>query len=148
MRLLVLGCIVFVLGAWFGFSNAHAASGIKYTNYMLGKDTAKAEPGFLMGYVAGIHDTMTGAVYLANESAKDFTAEYFTKQYQCMQKIPNAAEAVAWAKDFWNKEPDIWAADNFLVRACEYNPSARANTMVKAGGRSPQPGGRGMTLSK
>ncbi len=148
MRSLVLGCVVFLVGAWFGFYEAHAASGIKYSNYMLGKDAAKAEPTFLYGYVAGLHDMLTAVTWFGNESPKDFTAELFTKQYQCMQKIPNAAEAVAWAKDFWNKEPDVWAGDNVFIHACEYNPSARANTMVKTGGRAPHAGGRSMTLSK
>lgn len=148
MRSLVLGCIVFLVGAWFGFHEAQAASGIKYSNYLLGKDASKAAAPFLSGYVAGIHDMLTAAAWLANESPKDFTAEVFTKQYQCMQKIPNTAEGVAWAMDFWNKEPDIWAGDNYFARACQYNPSARANTMVKSGGQSPQAGGHSMTLSK
>ena len=148
MRLLVLGCLVFLMGAWFGFYEAHAASGVKYTGYLQGKDTSKAQAAFLNGYAAGVFDELAQVTWIANEESKYFTAEVFTKQYQCMQKIPNLGEAVAWAKDFWNKEPDVWAADQLFVHACEYNASARTSTAVKTAGPSPRGGSHSITLSK
>lgn len=148
MRLLVLGCIVFLMGAWFGFHQAHAASGIKYTGYVQGKDVPKMQAAFMNGYAAGVYDELAQVVWIANEQPKYFTVEVFTKPYQCLQKIPNTAEAVAWAKEFWNKEPDVWAADQLFNHACEYSAAARSNTMVKTGGPSPRAGSHSITLSK
>lgn len=147
MRLFALGCIVFLLGAWFGFYEAHAASGVKYDGFVQGKDVPKMSAGFMNGYVAGAYDMLGGTTWVANEDSKDFTADVFTKQYQCLQKIPNASEGVAWAKDLWSKNPNAWASDILFAHACEYNTSARANTMVK-GGQSQRAGAHSITLSK
>jgi hypothetical protein len=142
MRLLVLGCVVFMVGAGFGFYEAHAASGIKYDGYLLGKNISKASPDFLSGYAAGTYDTLETVTYIANEVPKVFNAETFTKQYQCLQKIPTAQETVAFGKDFWTKEPDVWAAQELFIHACEYGASARSNTMTKGGGRARVGGGQ------
>jgi len=134
MRVLALGCVVFLMGAWFGFYEAHAASGIKYDGFLLGKDVPKQPAEYMKGYAAGSYDTLETVTYIANEASKYFTPEVFTKQYQCLQKIPTATETVAWAKEFWTKEPDVFAAQEIFMHACEYNASARSNTMTKAGG--------------
>ena len=146
MRLLVLGCVMFLVGAWFGFYEAHAASGIKYDGYLTGKNVPKASPDFLNGYAAGNYDTLAMVAYVANEVPKVFNAEVFTKQYQCLQKIPTAGETVAWAKDLWSKSPDSFAAQEIFIHACEYGASARANTMTKAGGPSHRPGSYSITM--
>lgn len=142
----MLVSVVFLVGAGFGFYEAHAASGIKYDGYLLGKNVPKASADFLAGYAAGNYDTMAVVTYISNEVPKAFTAEVFTKQYQCLQKIPTAGETVAWAKDLWSKSPDTFAAQELFIHACEYGASARANTMTKATGPSHRPGTFSITL--
>lgn len=149
MRLVVLGCVVFLMGAGFGFYEAHAASGVKYDGYIQGKDIPKMQAAFLNGYASGSYDTLSTVAWISNEAPKYFTAEVFTKQYQCLQKIPTASETVAWAKEFWNAKPDSFAADQLFMHACEYNAAARANTVTKAGGPSHSMGGaHSITLGK
>jgi hypothetical protein len=148
MKLLVVGCVALLLGLSIGFYAASAASGIKYTGFVQGKDVPKMNAAFMNGYAAGVFDELAQVVWIANEQPKYFTVDVVTKPYQCLQKITNTAEVVAWAKEFWNKEPDVWAADQLFNHACEYNASARANTMVKTGGQSPRTGAHTITLSK
>jgi hypothetical protein len=82
MRLLVPGCVVFLMGAWFGFYEAHAASGIKYDAFLFSKNVPKQPAEYLKGYAAGAYDSFEWATWIANKSPKYFTQEYFTKQYQ------------------------------------------------------------------
>lgn len=134
VRLVALGCVMFLIGTGFGFYGAHAASGLKYDGFLLGKDVPKQPAEYLKGYAAGTYDTFEWATWVANEAPKYFTQEVFTKQYQCLQKIPTATEIVAWAKEFWNKQPESFAAGEILGNACAYKPSATANTMTTSGG--------------
>ena len=139
MRLLVLSCVVFLIGAWFGFYRAHAAGGLQYDGFLFNKNVSKKSADFLNGYAAGSYDTVALATQLANESAKYFTPQVFTKQYQCLQKFQTAGEIVAWAKAYWSKEPDSWAAESIFAHACEYDASARSNTMTKSSGPAHSP---------
>lgn len=134
VRLLALVCMVFLFGAAAGFYGAHAASGMKYDGFLLGKDVPKQPAEYLKGYAAGTYDSFEWATWVANEAPKYFTAEVFTKQYQCLQKIPTATEMVAWAKEFWSKQPDSFAAGEILGNACVYKPAANANTATKGAG--------------
>src|SRR5215467_5311548 len=133
LRLLALGCVVFLAGAGFGFYEAHAAGAIKYDAYLFGKDVGKAPDAYLSGYAAGSYDTLSLVAWVANEAPKAFTAETFTNQYLCLQKIPSASETVAFAKDFWRAKPDSAAANQLFIHACEYSTSARSSSMTKAG---------------
>lgn len=145
MRLLALGCIVFVMGAWFGFYEAHAASGVKITGYLTGKEVPKYTDAFVNGYAAGNFDMLGMVVWMANDQPKYFTPEYFTKQYQCLQKIPSTQETVAWAKAYWSKEPDVWAAEEITWNACDYAvSSSRTSTVTKT--RSPAPSSAGKQI--
>ncbi len=132
---------VFLSGAWFGFYEAHAASGIEYDGFLLGRDASKKNDAFLNGYVAGMYDQLSTVAWAANERPQLFTADTFTKPFLCLQKAQNTGEVVAFGKDFWSKQPDTWAADVLFVHACEFSASARANTMTKAGGVSRVRGG-------
>lgn len=140
MRLLVLGCVVFLVGSWFGFHQAHAAGGLQYDGFLSAKNVSKKSADFLNGYAAGTYDMITVSTEIANEAPKYFTPQVFTKQYQCLQKIQTANEIVAWAKTFWSKEPDSWAAESIFVHSCEYDASARSNTMTKGSGPAHAPG--------
>jgi hypothetical protein len=142
MRWLALGSLVFLMGAWFGFYEAHAASGIKYDGFLVSKEASKKSDAFLNGYVAGMYDQLSTVAYLANERPEVFTAATFNRPFLCLQKAQNTSEIVAFAKDFWSKQPDVWAVDVVFVRACEFSASARANTMTRtAGGVSRGQGG-------
>ncbi len=134
MRLFVLSCAVFLVGAWFGFHQAHAAGGLQYDGYLFNKNVSKKSADYLSGYAAGTYDMLAASTQIANESAKYFTPQVWTKQYQCLQKIQTSSEIVAWAKAFWSKEPEDWAAESIFVHACEYDASARSNAMTKSSG--------------
>ena len=139
MRLFVLGCLVFLVGAWFGFHEALAAGGMQYDGFLFNKNVSKKSADYLTGYAAGTYDMVAVTTEIANESAKYFTPQVWTKQYQCLQKIQTAPEIVAWAKAYWSKEPDDWAAESIFVHACEYDASARSNTMTKSSGPGHSP---------
>ena len=149
LRSVVVGCVVFLLGAAFGFYEAYAASGIKYDGYLLGKNASKKNDAFLNGYVAGMYDQLSTIVWAANEKPQLFTAEVFTKPFLCLQKAQTSSEVVAFAQPLWAKTPDAWAADVVLIHACEFSPSATANAMTKAGGQSRAGGGaHSLTMGK
>ncbi len=137
MRLIAVGCVALLVGIAIGLHGASGASGIKYTYYLLGKDASKVSDPFLNGYTAGIFDVLETITWIANDdpqSKDDFTAANLTGYYQCLQKIPGSAEAVAWAKELWAKNADYVAANTVLFNACQYKPSqARSNAMT--GGR-------------
>jgi hypothetical protein len=139
MRLLVLSCVVFLMGAWFGFHEARAAGGLQYDGFLFNKNVSKKSADFLNGYAAGAYDMVSVTAQIANEAAKYFTPQVFTKQYQCLQKFQTANEIVAWAKAYWSKEPDSWAAESIFGHACEYDASARSNTMTKSSGPTRSP---------
>ncbi len=140
MRLIVVGCVALLVGISIGLYGASAASGIKYDFYLTGKDVPKMQDPFLNGYAAGTYDTMEFVAWLANDdptSKDDFTAEKVAGWYQCLQKIPGSAEAVAWAKDFWAKNPNWVAANTVVVNACQYKPGqASANTLTRGPSKS------------
>ncbi len=149
MRLLVVGCVALLLGLSIGFYGASAAGTIQYTSYISGKDVPGKSSDFMNGYVAGAFDTLEWVVWIANDDPKtkdDFTPAYFTPLYQCLQKIPNAGEAVAWAKDIWAANPNNAAANLMAVSACQYKPSqAKSNTVTGGAGKGPS---RGATLRR
>lgn len=94
----------------------------------------RQKPDSLSGYAAGNYDTLVMVTWMANERPQLLSAESVTKQLQCLQRIPSAQEAVAWAKDLWNANPDMPAAFVLFAKACDYNPAARATTVTKTGG--------------
>jgi len=56
MRLLVFSCVVFLMGAWFGFHEARAAGGLQYDVFLFNKNVSKKSADFLNGYAAGAYD--------------------------------------------------------------------------------------------
>lgn len=145
MRLLVVGCLALLVGIGIGLYGASAASSIKYDYFLSGKDVPKMSDHFLNGYAAGTYDMLRTVVWLANDdpqSKDDFTAAVFAKQYQCLQQIPNASEIVAWAKDYWSKNPTVVAANELFADACLYKPTqAKTNMMTGGAGTGRTQGG-------
>jgi hypothetical protein len=141
MRLLVVGCVALLIGIGIGLYGASAASSIKYDYFLTGKDAPKFSDGFLNGYAAGTYDTMETIVWMANDdpqSKDDFTAANLTGLYQCLQKIPGTAEAVAWAKELWAKNQSLVGANAVVNNACQYKPAqARSNAMTGGTGKRP-----------
>lgn len=137
MRLFVVGCVTLLIGIVLGVYGARAASTIKYSSYLAGKDVPAKNTDYMYGYVSGTFDTLMFVTWIANDDPKskdDFTPAYFAGFYQCLQKIPNAGDTVAWAKGLWAANPDLNAANLMLVDACQYQPGqAKSNTMTGGG---------------
>ena len=145
MRSIAVACVALLVGIGIGFYEARAASTVKYDYYLTGKDVPKMADPFLNGYAAGAYDTLETVVWMATDdpqSKDDFTATNFAGFYQCLQKIPSAAETVAFAKDYWAKNPTWIAANTLMINACQYKPGqSKANTMTGGGGKGSSVGG-------
>jgi hypothetical protein len=131
-----------LVGIGIGLYEARAASTIKFDYYLTGKDVPKMADAFLNGYTAGAYDTLETVVWMAtddSQSKDDFTAANLAGYYQCLQKIPNPGETVAFVKDYWAKNPNVIAANTLMVNACQYKPGqGKANTLTGGGGRGVQ----------
>ena len=137
MRLFVVGCVALLIGILIGAYGARAASNIKYSTYLSAKDAQAKQDEYNYGYLSGTYDTLMFVTWIANDDPKskdDFTPGYFANFYQCLQKIPNLGETLAWAKPIWAANPDWNAANAILVDSCQYQPGqAKSNTMTRGG---------------
>ena len=89
-------------------------------------------------YEARAASTIKYDYYLLGKDVPNLTG-----MYQCLQKIPNAGETVAFAKEYWAKNPSMVAANAIFINACLYKPgSAKTNTMTGGGGKGRSQGGR------